>query len=257
MLATLTARPPTPWQWIALALVGSAWAVTFALQLSGGAEALHHHELLEGGVPLSVAIVVFLVAWQVMVAAMMLPSSLRALRAAVPGTVASWRGQGVVVGAFLAAYAAVWSAFGLAAFFGDVVLHHIVDVTPWLEARPWVIQAGVLAISGAYQFTPMKRWSLSACRHPMGPAREHGLGASVRFGVSHAVECLVGSWALMLLMFAIGVAHVPWMVALTATMAWETLAPNGQRTAPILGFALLGLTVVAVLAGGAIGFAAE
>lgn len=138
-----------------------------------------------------------------------------------------------------------------------MVLHHIVDATPWLEARPWLIQAGVLAMAGAYQFTPMKQWSLSACRHPMAPPREHGLGASLRFGFSHALECLVGSWALMLLMFAIGVAHVPWMAALTATMTWETLGPRGHRTAPVIGLALLGLAVIAVLAGGAIGFAAE
>ena len=74
---------------------------------------------------------------------------------------------------FLGAFAAVWSAFGLLAFFGDDLLHHVVDATPWLAERPWLISAGVLALAGAMQFAPAKRRSLAACRQPMAQDVSH------------------------------------------------------------------------------------
>jgi predicted metal-binding membrane protein len=250
MLAELPARRLAPWQWLTIGLIGSAWAVTLVLLATGGDRALHHHALIEGGVPLAVAIPVFLVAWQVMVAAMMLPASVPALRAAIPKAAAGWGVQGSVIGGFLVAYGVVWGLYGLAAFFGDVVLHQVAEATPWLEARPWIIQGGVFALAGAYQLTPMKRWSLAACQHPLAHAGGSDVGVGVRLGLRHAFECLVCSWALMLLMFAVGVAHAPWMAALTVIMAGETLAPNGQRIAPVVGLVLLGLAVATVLVGG-------
>ena len=72
----------------------------------------------------------------------------------------------LAIAIFLGASAIVWAGFGLAAFIGDMALHHVVDMTPWLGARPWLIEAGVLAAAGAYQFTPLKRRYLAACRRP-------------------------------------------------------------------------------------------
>ncbi len=66
--------------------------------------------------------------------------------------------------AFLLAFGLVWLAFGLVAFVGDVGLHHVVDATPWLAARPWLIEAGVLAIAGAL---PVRRRSNGGAWRPV------------------------------------------------------------------------------------------
>ena len=58
-----------------LALVGAAWVTLLTLDLTGIAGVLHHHALIEGGPPIWLAIALFLVAWQVMVVAMMVPAS--------------------------------------------------------------------------------------------------------------------------------------------------------------------------------------
>ena len=54
---------------VAIAL---AWATAVVAQTTGRAALLHHDALIHSGLPFGVALVVFLVAWQVMVAAMMI-----------------------------------------------------------------------------------------------------------------------------------------------------------------------------------------
>ena len=171
---------------------------------------------------------------------MMLPASLPTIRAF---------SRRVSIGArpyrdvaiFLGSFAAVWTAFGLFAFMGDVVLHHLVDTTPWLAARPWLIEGGVVALAGAYQLTPLKRTSLSVCRDPGSAVLARmPLGAGpVRHGIDHGLACLGSAAALMLLMFAEGYANLWWMVALTAVMAYEVMGRRGQQAAMVVGLLLL------------------
>ena len=57
--------------------IAVAWVLTLAAQLSGWSILVHHDTLIESGaIPLWLGTIVFLVAWQSMVVAMMLPSSL-------------------------------------------------------------------------------------------------------------------------------------------------------------------------------------
>jgi predicted metal-binding membrane protein len=153
-------------------------------------------------------------------------------------------GSGRTVG-FLGAYAAVWLAFGLVAFVGDVGVHGTVHATPWLMERPWLISVGVPAIAGIYQFTPAKHRAIDACRHPIGP--NHG-GSGLEAGRRHATDCLRSSWALMLVMFAAGFAGLAWMIALTGVMAYEGLGRQGHRVAILVGIAMLVLSAVASFA---------
>ena len=229
---------------------GVAWLIAVLAQLTGNASALHHHALIEGGPPLWVAVPLFLVSWQVMIAAMMLPASVPAVRTLASAFEGAGR-PGPVMAVFVAAYAVVWTVFGLVAFLGDVALHRFVDATPWLEARPWLIGACVLILAGAYQVVPLKRRALAACRHPAGQP-EGGAGiepSAALLGCRHAVDCVACSWALMLLMFAAGFANLWWMAVLAAAMAYETIGRHGQRAAPVVGILLLGLAGLVVLTG--------
>ena len=148
------------------ALIVGSWAILLVAEATGVGAALHHHALIEGGAPLALAVPAFLVAWIVMVAAMMLPASLPTIRA-VDSASAWMPRRRRARAAFLGAFAVVWTVSGLVAFLGDVGLHHVVDATPWLAERPWLIEAAILALAGLYQLFPLKRRSLAACRHPV------------------------------------------------------------------------------------------
>jgi predicted metal-binding membrane protein len=237
-------RAPRP----VLAAIGAAWTLAVVAELTGRAGALHHDTLIEKGPSLWAGLLLFLVAWQAMVAAMMLPSTLPLMR--LYGAVSEKQAHpGRARAAFLGGYAAVWTAFGTAAFLGDVVVHATVDAVPWLSERPWLVAGGVLALAGAFQFSDLKDRCLSKCRHP-GPyllsGYRRGAGAGFRLGSEHGLFCLGCCWALMLVMFAAGVAVLWWMAALTAVMVYEKTGRHGRALTPAVGVALLGLAALAL-----------
>lgn len=230
---------------VAVAVAG-AWLLLAGSQLTGTSGLLHHHALIEHGPALWIALPAFAVAWLVMVAAMMLPASLPAIAAHL-ATVARSSFDGgaqasLPLAKFLAPYALVWAAFGVAVFLGDTVVHRVVDATPWLEARTWLIDAAVLGFAGLYQFTPIKRGSLEACRHP--GAAPFGGGGRFGPGLDHALACLAGSGPLMLLMFSEGFSSPAWMVALTGVMAYEATGRHGRLAATTAGVLLIGASLV-------------
>ena len=232
-----------------LAAIAAAWAAAITAELSGAASALHHDELIEGGQSLGPALVAFLLAWQVMIAAMMLPSSLPLMGMFATASARAPR-PGRAMAAFLGAYALVWSLFGAAAFAGDAGVHALVNAWPWLEAHDWLIAPAVLALAGAFQFSPLKDACLRKCRHPASFMVRHyrrGPGGGFALGLRHGAYCLGCCWALMLVMFAVGVASLVWMALLTALMVYEKTRPTGHKAVPVTGVTLLAAASTALL----------
>ena len=228
--------PPT-----VLGAIAFAWALAVGAEISGRGSALHHDALIEGKLPYALALVLFLVAWQAMVAAMMLPSSLPLVRLFTAAAAAQPRPRAAMA-AFLGGYALVWTRFGSLAFVGDTLVHATVDRTPWLQHHEWLIAGGTLAIAGAFQFSRLKDRCLEVCRHPGAFLLRHyerGLAGGFALGRRHGLFCLGCCWALMLLMFAAGVANLWWMAGLTALMVYEKTGPGGRRAVPAAGIALL------------------
>jgi predicted metal-binding membrane protein len=221
--------------------IAVAWALAVAAELSGRGSKLHHDALIEGRMPYALALVLFLVAWQAMVAAMMVPSSLPLVR--LFGAAAAGQARrGAAMAAFLGGYALVWTVFGWFAFVGDTMVHATVDRTPWLQRHEWLIAGGTLALAGAFQFSALKDRCLEVCRHPGAFLLRHygrGLPAAFALGRRHGLFCLGCCWALMLLMFAAGVANLWWMAGLTALMVYEKTGTGGRRAVPVAGIALL------------------
>lgn len=232
------------------AVIAVAWAACAWAELNGFAAQLHHHALYESGRPYWVSVLIILAAWQLMTAAMMLPSSLGFIRlyAVTAGRAPDFP---PALTLFLGGYFAVWTAFALAAFTGDMQVHRIVDAWPWLAAHPTLIPAATLGLAAVYQFTPLKDACLKACRHPgiylMRNYRRGPLNG-LRIGFGHALYCLGCCWALMLVMFAAGVAHLAWMGVLATIMFVEKTAPVGNRIVAPVGVALLVLAGIALLA---------
>ena len=223
--------------------IAAAWAAAIAAQLAGAAALLHHDSLLAGGgPPLVVAALLSLLAWQVMIAAMMLPSSLPLVRlyarASAAGAAAAAR-HGRVPRRLRARRGA-----------GSAWRHSArtpACTPPSARTRGWSITTGgsaasVLALAGAFQFTSLKDACLDKCRHPgqfMMRYYERGPGGGLRLGMRHGAFCVGCCWALMLVMFAAGVASLIWMALLTAVMIHEKTRPAGAHAVPVTGVALL------------------
>jgi predicted metal-binding membrane protein len=242
--SALVAAPDTRWSaalvpvWV---LVAAAWIVAVVAEASRRASLLHHDTLIEGSLPLVVALGVFIAAWQLMIAAMMLPSTLPMLNLYAR---ASLREQqpAVALAAFVGGYVVIWTEFGAAAFLGDAVIHLIVDGSPVLGSHPWWVAGGLLLVAGAAQFLPLTQACLRSCRHPLAYLMQHyrsGVRAGYRLGRSHGLYCLGCCWGLMLVMFAAGVANLAWMAALSAVMVYEKVGRHGQRLRSVVGVVLI------------------
>jgi predicted metal-binding membrane protein len=234
---------------VAVATTAVAWALSIGAVASGRAPLLGHDHLVEGGLPPAAALVLFVLSWQVMLAAMMLPSSLGMVRAF--GRLADTQAHPRRVrAAFVGAYVAVWTVFGLLAFGGDTILHHAVDTSPWLQAHQWAIGGIVFVGAGAFQFSKLKSRCLTECRTPTGFLMERyraGTGAAFRVGLSHGAFCLGCCWALMLVAFAVGMENLLWMGLLATVMVLERSVSWGSSVVRPVGVWLVVLGALVLL----------
>lgn len=224
--------------WIAICL---AWILVLMGEFTGQSHWLHHDQLIgHNPQPLLIRLGIFLLAWQVMTAAMMLPTVVPTLQGAIEASRNA--GQKYPATLFLAAYFLVWTGFALVVFGADLALHHFVDRWPWLAERAGLISGSTLIVAGLFQFTPLKRQCMTLCRHSVpGPPSptQNRLKQAWHCGLHHGVYCLGCCWALMLLMFAVGVGHLVAMVLLTGVMILEKTTRRGRSIAPIVGLALV------------------
>jgi predicted metal-binding membrane protein len=230
--------------------IAAAWALALAAQATGAATLLHHDVLIEDGPGAAASLALFVLAWQVMIVAMMLPSSLPLVRLFSRTCAGQPRPRAAMAG-FLGGYALVWSCFGALAFGLDAALHAAVDANAGLHSHAWLIGGSVLALAGAFQFTRLKDACLDTCRHPaqfLLRFYERGVAGGLRVGVRHGAYCVGCCWALMLVMFAAGVASLVCMALLTAVMVHEKTHPAGRRAVSVTGVALLATGGVALLA---------
>jgi predicted metal-binding membrane protein len=163
----------------------------------------------------------FAVVWVTMMAAMMLPSI-------APMVLAHPRVQIGATPAFVAGYLLTWGAVGALGWaLVEAVRSLDLGVLGWNEAGPYVAGAAVLT-AAVYQLSPLKRRSLNRCRHPRAFVTEHwrpGRVGALRMGIEHGRVCVGSSWALMAMLFALGVMSVAWMVLVAALIAAEKLLP--------------------------------
>lgn len=219
-----------------------AWGiilVTFAMKQT---YLLDHDFLLRTShFPWWLALILFLVAWQLMIIAMMLPSTLSKLVALVAMDRTSrpiWAIQGV----FIMAYAAVWTIFAFAAFVGDTLIHFTVNHWEWFFLHSRWIGTILCFVAAVYQWSTFKQQCLYHCRDRL----YHCLYQSQscwQLGWRYGLSCVGSCWAIMLVMFGIGMSNLLSIVLLTGLVVVEKEIPTGERLKPMIGiaFLLLGL----------------
>ena len=181
--------------------------------------------------------------WLVMTVAMMLPT-VTPLVAIFARMTASRPNSNTLLALLILGYLAVWTAFGVVAHGLDMALHALAGADSFLTFNGWAIGAAIVAVAGAFQFSRLKYHCLEQCRTPLSFLSRNWRGGSARrqsfqLGVRHGLFCIGCCWAIMLLMFAVGMGSLGWMLAIGAVMATEKNAPWGARLSAPLGIALL------------------
>jgi predicted metal-binding membrane protein len=206
------------------------WVAMSAMWVTGSA-ALFGHD--QEGIPAFIAVFLFMVGWTVMVAGMMIPSSLPTLalvdRASDDGHSAS---------RLMVGYFSAWAAFGAVAFAGDTILHLSVSTLPWLAERPSLILGTVAMFAGVAEM-------IGRASPPRYPAVPPAAG-SFSLGRAHAFDRIRRCWPLMLFSMAVGMATPLWMAGLTLLMLLE-LHPRAEMVLRVAGLVLVTLGAAVVM----------
>ena len=233
--------------WSISSLIVFAWLVLWFWGRSPYSRYLSHEQLgeigLNGASSLFWGITLYVAGWTLMTVAMMLPTILPLLEI-FRRLVAQRPERAQLVALVVIGYLGVWAGFGVVAHFADWVLHEVVERSAWLETNAWVIGVGTLLVAGSFQFSRLKYRCLDKCRAPLSFVMEHWRGRHDRrnalvLGIHHGIFCVGCCWALMLLMFGVGVGNVGWMLGLGAVMAIEKNLPWGRKLSAPVGAALL------------------
>lgn len=148
---------------------------------------------------------------------------------------------------FASGYLTVWTAAGVVPLVALIAFRRYAHGTDWVPTAAAV----VLIVAGAYQFTEWKAVCQRACQSPMGFLMTHhfgsGLRAAFRTGASHGLYCLGCCWALMSVLFVVGLMSLPWMAAISVVFLVEKHSRHGLLLARVAGAAVI-LVGVAVLA---------
>ncbi len=190
--------------------------------------------------------------WAVMMAAMMIPSATPMIQAYNTTITSASRSRSEShtgsTALFVAGYLLAWSGFAAAAAGAQWLLHDasLVDAMGASTSR-W-IAGPVLVLAGAYQFSSLKNACLGKCRTPLGFLLSEwraGRGGAFVMGLHHGSLCIGCCWALMALLFVLGVMNL-WWIALVATVVLIEKVTRNALLPRIVGVMLVGWGAVVV-----------
>ena len=151
---------------------------------------------------------------------------------------------------FVLGYLTLWVGFSACAALAQWGLHEAALLSGRMATTSRTLSGAILIAVGVYQLTPLKGKCLTRCRTPlgflMGSWRE-GAGGAFRMGLGHGVYCLGCCWALMGVLFVVGVMNLAWVAALTLFVLAEKLGPAGVGLARVGGVALIAAGVIVVV----------
>ena len=186
------------------------------------------------------------VMWLVMMVGMMAPSAApMILMYARAGRHAAASGAPFApAGWFVAGYFLAWTGFSLAATLVQWALERLALLNADMASASQVVGGVVLVVAGAYQWTPLKDVCLTQCQTPLGFLMRYGgfrrdpLG-SLQLGLRHGAFCVGCCWALMALLFVVGVMNVLWIALLAVLVLLEKVMPQGRLVARFAGAAFI------------------
>ena len=112
-------------------------------------------------------------------------------------------------------------------------LHEAALLSPSMATTSTPVAGVILIAAGAYQLTPFKTGCLAHCQSPLGISDEQ-LARRIERCVPdgdfrHGVVCVGCCWALMAVLFVVGVMNLAWVGVLTLVILAEKLGLIGPR----------------------------
>jgi predicted metal-binding membrane protein len=188
--------------------------------------------------------------WAVMMVGMMTPAAapIMMLLAAAESKRGSQKPSPMVL-IFGLGSATVWTVFSEAASVAQWILQNASMMSPAMAASSEGVAGAILIGAGVYQFTPWKSRCLTHCRSPLGFLmsnwRDGKLGA-FKMGLQYGMHCLGCCWALMGVLFVVGVMNLLWVAALTVFVLIEKIGPGGGMIGRITGAAMIVLGMMKI-----------
>lgn len=230
---------------VLLGLSGLAWWATTqrAHDMNGMVQGLAQ---VGAAMPYDMSAGVFLAMWVTMMVAMMFPSV--APIVLLHRMVIRRRGGGVAPTAvFVAGYLLVWTAIGVVPLALLVSFRHLPNATGWAPRT----SGAVLVVAGLYQFTRWKQTCQRACRSPLTFLATHDFGrrwhGTLRAGTSHGAYCLGCCWALMAVLFTVGLMNLVWMAVIAGVFVLEKNSRHVAALTSVVGTAVTALGVAILI----------
>jgi predicted metal-binding membrane protein len=186
----------------------------------------------------AVEIVIFLIGWSAVAAAIFIPASL-ARRNAL-----DIRREFIFAGyCFIA-----WLLFGAVSLCGDLLLHMVVRAQSWLAANTWLLTAAPLGAAGTFELTEFKRKMLYAWSAGRTNADLPATSRALRSGYGG-----LGPFGpILLVIFALGESSLAWAIALGAVIVTQTRFPAMRPLQVLVGLSLLIAAAIATLSGASV-----
>lgn len=195
-------------------------------------------------------VVVTFVMWAVMMVGMMTPTALPVLLLfAATHARRAERGVPLAVLWFGLGYITVWLGFSACAAGAQWGLHQAALLSSTMATSSTPLAGAILMAAGAYQLTPFKGRCLVRCQSPLGFLMSNwreGAGGALQMGMRHGAYCLGCCWALMGVLFVVGVMNLAWVGVLTVFILVEKIGPSGVRVARAGAAILIALGIVLV-----------
>lgn len=233
--------------WVYLALLLAGMGGSFGGYAAGMVQALCRP--MPDGTWTAAGVAVIASMWGAMTLAMMLPSAAPMIMtyAGIADT-AAHKGERIVSPFVLAAgYTVVWLGFALIATLVQIAITRAAMLDAGMASASGLFSGAIFIGAGVYQFSALKHACLKRCQHPFPFFFANWATTSqgvFLLGVKQGLYCLGCCWAMMLVMFAVGVMNVVWMAGIGIVMAVEKML-TGRRFTYAVG-------VVLVVAGAAI-----
>jgi predicted metal-binding membrane protein len=189
--------------------------------------------------------------WSIMMVAMMIPSAAPTiLRLASRAEEHASRMSGVVTAAFFTAgYLIVWTGFSAVATTAQWGFDsaHLLSNSMTIRSEA---AAGLIVIAvGLYQLSAVKKSCLRRCCSSVNLLADDQVrspSAAVRAGVAYGISCLGCCWALMCLLFVVGVMNLLWIAAIAICVLAEKTLASGLGIARVTAVGLIGWGTVAL-----------
>ncbi|MGA2568320.1 MAG: DUF2182 domain-containing protein [Pseudolabrys sp.] len=243
-LGAVFARPKMLAAICVVVLAGLGWLALGLIYSGMGAfEALCRPLALSGSVWGASGFAIVALMWGAMTLAMMLPSAApMILTYAEIADTAARKGERIVSPFVLAAgYTLMWLGFATIATLVQYGFTRAALLDSGMTSASGLFSGAIFIGAGVYQFSALKHACLTQCQSPFPfffanwATTPRGV---FRLGVKQGLYCLGCCWAMMLVMFAVGVMNVIWMAALAVVMTIEKMGTD-KRFTYVVGVALI------------------